>query len=162
MDGERDDLIIRTLRQDDTPRLVKMDREISGRSRQTWYERKVRRALQETDVNISLGAELDGMLVGAMLGSVHYGEFGQPEPVAVLDTLLVDRAFSRQGIATSLLEQLLKNLRALRISRLRTELGWNELELLAFFGRVGFQPVPRLVLELDLMSARLPAEGESA
>jgi GNAT superfamily N-acetyltransferase len=90
------------------------------------------------------------MLVGAMLGSLHYGEFGQPEPLAVLDTVLVDRAFSGQGIATALMEQLVKNLRALRIERLRTEVAWDDHELVAFFSRKGFAPVPRLVLEVDV------------
>lgn len=150
MDGEREDLIIRALRKEDTPRLVKMDKEISGRSRQTWYEQKVERALRGTDVMVSLGAEADGFLVGALLGSVHYGEFGQPEPIAILDTLLVDRSYPRKGIGTALVDQLLKNLRGLRITRLRTEVRWDEFDLLAFFKRVGFEPVPRIVLELDL------------
>jgi predicted N-acetyltransferase YhbS len=150
MEGERSGLTLRTLTAGDTPRLVRMDQAISGRSRQTWYEHKVQRALQETDVKVSLGAEQDGMLVGAILGSVQYGEFGQPEPVAILDTLLVDPSFSGQGIATALLDQLTKNLRGLRIARLRTEVGWKEQDLIGFFARAGFSPVPRLVLELDV------------
>ncbi len=141
---------IRTLRLEDCPRLVKMDLEISGRSRQTWYQGKVRRALDDTDVNISLGAEVDGTLVGALLASVHYGEFGQPEPVAILDTVLVDRSFVRRGIGAALLEQLMLNLVALRIERLRTEVAWDELELMGFFARSGFAPVPRLVLEMPV------------
>ncbi len=153
MEGEREGLmsglVIRTLERRDTPRLVRMDQEISGRRRQAWYERKVERALQETDIRISLGAEMDGFLVGALLGSVFYGEFGQPEPIAVLDTMLVDREFQGRGIAKAMLDQLLKNLRGLRISRLRTEVGWNEVELIAFFEKAGFAPVPRIVLELD-------------
>ncbi len=153
MEGERTDLIIRTLRSGDTPRLVRMDQEISGRSRQAWYEKKVQRALQEADVNISLGAEVDGLLAGALLGSVQYGEFGQPEPIAILDTMLVDKAFARQGIGSAMLEQLLKNLSGLRIARLRTEVAWNELDLIAFFGRSGFVPAPRLVLELDVTAS---------
>jgi predicted N-acetyltransferase YhbS len=150
LEGEREDLIVRALRMDDTRRLVKMDQEISGRSRTKWYEHKVQRALQDADVAISLGAEMDGLLVGALLGSVHFGEFGQPEPLAILDTMLVDRSFGRQGIGSAMLDQLLKNLRGLRISRLRTEVAWNEVELIAFFGKVGFEPTARLVLELDL------------
>jgi predicted N-acetyltransferase YhbS len=150
MEGERDDLIIRALKPEDTPRLARMDQQISGRGRQTWYERKIERSLVDTDVMISLGAEMNGLLVGAILGSLHFGEFGHPEPVAILDTLLVDRDFGRKGIGSALLDQLLKNLRGLRISSLRTEVGWNELELLAFFGKVGFLPVPRLVLEIDV------------
>ena len=154
MDGTRGELIVRTLRQDDCNRLVRMDQEISGRNRRAWYEGKIQRALAETDVRISLGAEIDGILVGALLGSVHYGEFGQPEPVAILDTVLVDRGFERRGVATRMLEQLLLNLSALRIERLRTEVEWNEFELLTFFAKAGFAPVPRLVLELPVAGAR--------
>jgi len=83
---------------------------------------------------------------------LHYGEFGQPEPLAVLDTVLVDREFARQGIATALMVQLVKNLRALRIERLRTEVASDDHELVTFFKRKGFAPVPRLVLEADLLS----------
>jgi GNAT superfamily N-acetyltransferase len=142
--------MIRALRLEDCPRLVKMDLEISGRNRPTWYEGKVRRALDDTDVNISLGAEADGTLVGALLASVHYGEFGQPEPVAILDTVLVDRSFTRRGIGAALLEQARLNLVALRIERLRTEVAWDEFELMGFFARSGFAPVPRLVLEMPV------------
>jgi predicted N-acetyltransferase YhbS len=152
MDGEHGepDVVIRNLTKGDLAALVRIDRQITGRSRQTWYEGKLQRALVGSDVQISLGAEKDGMLVGAMLGSLHYGEFGQPEPLAVLDTVLVDRAYGGQGIATALMGQLVKNLRALRIERLRTEVAWDDHELVAFFSRKGFAPVPRLVLEADL------------
>ena len=140
-------LTVRALRADDCSRLVKMDHDLSGRNRQAWYEGKIRRALDEADVKISLGVEEDGQLVGALLGSVHYGEFGQPEPVAILDTLLVDRRYARRGVGTAMLEQLLLNLSALRIERVRTEVAWDEHELMAFFARAGFAPAPRLVLE---------------
>jgi len=156
MDGEHGDLdiVIRNLTPKDGARLVRMDEQHSGRRRQQWYEGKLQRALKGSDVQISLGCEKDGMLVGALLGSVHYGEFGQAERVAVLDTVLVDREFVRQGIASAMLEQLAKNLRALRIERLRTEVAWDEHEMVAFFAKTDFVPAPRLVLEgkLDEMA----------
>lgn len=102
-------------------------------------------------MNISLGAEVDGgTLVGALLGSLHYGEFGQPEPLAVLDTLLVDPDFAGQGVGRVMMEQLRRNLGALRIERVRTEVGWNEQALIGFLAHEGFAPAPRLVLELDI------------
>lgn len=152
MEQPGEDLVVRALRADDCARLVRMDQALSGRNRSSWYEGKLRRALEEADVRISLGAECDGVLVGALMGSVHYGEFGQPEPVAILDTVLVDPGYSRRGIATTMLETLVRNLAALRIERLRTEVAWDELGLLAFFARSGFAPVPRLVLELPITS----------
>jgi predicted N-acetyltransferase YhbS len=153
MDGERSDLTIRTLSQGDLNRLVRMDEQHTGRRRQAWYEGKLARALAESDVQISLGVEMDGVLVGAVLGSLHYGEFGQPEPSAVLDTVLVDREYHRRGVAAALLSQLVKNLNAFHIERLRTEVAWDEHGLVSFFARMGFTPVPRLVLELDIPRA---------
>jgi ribosomal protein S18 acetylase RimI-like enzyme len=150
MDGERDDLVIRSLTLDDCQRLVRIDEQITGRSRKAWFEGKLKRALRDSDVQVSLGATRDGLLVGAMLASLHYGEFGLPEPTAVLDTVLVDRSFSRQGIASALFDQLVKNLQGLRIERLRTEVAWNDHELVVFFSRKGFNPVPRIVLEAEL------------
>lgn len=156
MDGEHGEyphLIVRTLTRADLPRLVAMDEPSSGRRRSQWFEGKLDRALQDSSVCISLGAESDGLLVGALLGGLQFGEFGLPEPVAILDTILVDDDFRRQGVASAMLDQLQKNLAALRISNVRTEVAWDELDLLAFFGRRGFKPVPRLVLEWPIESA---------
>lgn len=159
--GAGDALIIRALRASDVARLVSMDRQWSGRGRRTWYEGKLQRALADADVNVSLGAEADGTLVGAVMGSVHFGEFGQPEPVAILDTVLVDRGYAGQGVGRAMLEQLLLNLAALRIERLRTEVAWNELDLMGFFASSGFAPAPRLVLERAVPAgADLPRGGD--
>jgi len=147
MEMRSDALTIRLLTERDLDRLVRMDERWTGRNRSLWYERKLRRALQETDIRISLGADADGVLVGALLGSLLYGEFGQPEPVAQVDTILVDGAFAGRGVATALLDQLLRNLSALGIERVRTEVGWEEHELSRFLARRGFTPLPRLVLE---------------
>lgn len=150
MDVQSDTVLVRSLRQEDASRLVRMDLAITGRNRSAWYEGKLKRALADSDVNISLGAEADGCLVGAVLGSLQYGEFGVPEPVAVIDTILVDRGFQHRGVATEILDQLAKNLKALGIERLRTEIAWDEHALAGFLGSKGFAPAPRLVLERDL------------
>ena len=150
MDGNGDGVIIRALRGEDVGRLVRMDEQITGRNRRAWYQGAVERALAGSDLKISLGAEVDETLVGAVLGSLQYGEFGVPEPVAVLDTILVDRGFQGRGIATEILIQLMKNLQALGIERLRTEVAWNEHELAGFLDKNGFAPAARLVLERSL------------
>lgn len=154
MESEENGLTLRALRPSDAPRLIRMDEQIVGRNRTVWYERKLKRAFEESDVNVSIGAEVGGVLVGAMLGSVQYGEFGVPERVAVLDTILVDEGHQGRGIGTAMLEQFCLNLSRLGIDRIRTEVGWNE-ALGTFLGLHGFALAPRLVLER-------PLEGDDA
>ena len=149
-EGESESLTVRTLVPGDAPRLVRIDQRLTGRNRSAWYEGKLKRALGESDVRISLGAELDGFLVGAVLGSLQYGEYGQPEPIAILDTILVDPDCAGRGVGRGLLESLTRNLRAFGIERLRTEVAWDEHALNRFLGKAGFVPAPRLVLELRL------------
>lgn len=149
MEDEENGLILRALRSSDCSRLVRMDERITGRNRTLWYERKLKRALEESDLNVSIGAELGGFLVGAMLGSVQYGEFGVPERVAVLDTIIVDEGHQGRGIGTAMLEEFARNLARLGIERIRTEVGWSE-ALGVFLGLHGFSLAPRLVLERPL------------
>jgi GNAT superfamily N-acetyltransferase len=149
----RDRLVIRTLDETDLDRMVKLDQVWSGKSRRLYLQRKLHRALAEADVRISLGAELDGFLVGAVLGSVSYGEFGSPEPVAVVDTILVDQDVARQGVASVLLEHLLRNLGAFGIETVRTEVSWNDADLVGFLAHNDFIPVPRIVLERRIPTA---------
>lgn len=144
-----DGITLRTLRASDGLRLSRIDERITGRNRSLWYERKLERALRDSDMNISLGAEVDGILVGAVLGSVQYGEFGIPEPVAVLDTILVDSLHSGRGIASAMIEELASNLSRLGVDRIRTEIEWKD-PLSRFLGRHGFELAPVLVLERSL------------
>lgn len=141
---------VRVLTADDHARIVKIDERITGRARGEWYRQRLRRALNESALNLSLGADLDGRLVGALMGTLQYGEFGTPEPVAVLDTIIVDPDYASRGVGRALVDQLVKNLRGLRVERIRTEVDWSERALMGFLARAGFKPVPRLVLELGL------------
>jgi len=149
MEASGDGVILRTLRASDGPRLSRIDERITGRNRRLWYERKLERATRDSDVNVSLGAEVEGILVGAVLGSLQYGEFGIPEPVAVLDTILVDPLYAGRGIAGAMLDELASNLARLGIDRIRTEVCWND-PLNGFLGTHGFALAPVLVLERSL------------
>lgn len=140
------DVTVRTLTKADLGRLVRIDQALVGRNRQKFFEGKLAAALS-SDIRVSMGAEIDGTLVGAILGAVAYGEFGRAEPVAVLDTILVDPASKGRGVGRAMMEQLVKNLAALRIEKIRTEVDWTERELMGYLAHEGFVPAPRLVLE---------------
>jgi ribosomal protein S18 acetylase RimI-like enzyme len=142
--------IVRRLRPADLARVVALDALVTGRERRGYFEHKLATNLLDSSVEVSLGAEVDGSLVGFLLARVWTGEFGATEPVAVLDTLGVHPGFRRHGIGEALLEQLCTNLRGLGVGVLRTEVEWADLDLLRFFHHHGFRPAARVCLDLDL------------
>lgn len=146
---ETDAVLVRELTRADLPRVVKIDRLRSGRSRAEYYERKLQEALGSTP-RISLAAEIDGSVVGFIIGRLYYGEFGLPEPSAVIDSLGVDPEFAKQSVGSALLRQLSMNMRSLGIESIRTEVEWDAHDLVAFLARHDFKPAPRLSLELRL------------
>lgn len=153
--GERstDHVEVRTLSPEDLDWVVRIDREHSGRSRTAYYRLKLAEVEQDTGIRISLAALVKGEPAGFLMGRLYYGEFGAPEPVTLLDSIGVAKAFARQRVARALLDQLIMNLRALGIAKIQTQVDWDQLELLGFFQRAGFQPAPRLCLELDVTRA---------
>jgi ribosomal protein S18 acetylase RimI-like enzyme len=145
-----DTVLVRGLRPEDLEAVIVLDAKIVGRRREEYFKVKLRQNLAETGIKVSLAAEREGCFCGFLLARVFYGEFGTMEPVAVLDTLGVHPDFRQRGVGTALLGQLRKNLTALRVSRLQTEVGWENQELLAFFHREGFRPAARFCLDLDV------------
>ncbi len=149
--GEREErVVVRGLKPEDLEPVIALDAKNTGRRRGEYFRLKLQQNLTETGVKVSLAAEIDDCFCGFLLARVYYGEFGAPEPVAVLDTLGVHPDFRRQGVGRSLMRQLCKNLEGLRVGSLRTEVSWDDPELLGFFHGQGFRPAGRLCLDLDL------------
>jgi ribosomal protein S18 acetylase RimI-like enzyme len=149
--GEQEErVIIRSLRPEDLEQVIAVDAKIIGRRREEYFKTKLEQNLLETGVKVSLAAEYEQCFVGFLLARVYYGEFGAPEPVAVLDTFGVHPDFKRRGIGTTLMEQLCKNLGGLGVNSLQTEVNWDDPSLLVFFQRQGFRPAERFCLDLNL------------
>lgn len=147
-------ITVRGLKPSDLDAVIALDAKNIGRRRDAYFKIKLQQNLQETGIKVSLAAELDGIFAGFLLARVYYGEFGTTEPVAVLDTIGVHPDFRGKGVGDALLEQLTVNLRGLNVTTLRTEVGWDEPELLTFFRHEGFRPAARFCLDLDVTRDR--------
>jgi GNAT superfamily N-acetyltransferase len=152
--GETTDVTVRQLRRSDLEAVIALDAKATGRRREEYFKLKLEQALSDTGIQISLGAELEGIFVGFLLARVYYGEFGSLEPLAVLDTMGVHPDFGRRGVGAALIDQLRTNLLGLSIRTLSTEVSWGNPDLLAFFHHEGFAPAPRFCLDLDLERTR--------
>ncbi|MCA8973702.1 MAG: GNAT family N-acetyltransferase [Planctomycetes bacterium] len=149
-----DSVTVRNLRPRDLDQVILLDSKITGRERTEYFKVKLAQAMSDTGVQVSLAAEVDGQFVGFLLARVYYGEFGTAEQTAVLDTIGVNPNKRGAGVGSALLRQLRQNLIGLGLRDLRTEVSWDDLELLAFFHKSGFRPAPRIGLDLDLVAAR--------
>lgn len=147
---ETDAIPVRTLRESDLNAVVAIDAASSGRRRPRYFELMLERAVKHAALQVSLVAEMDGRVVGFLLATLYYGEFGVAEPTCSLEAIGVDPRYRGRHVGRALMRQLRLNLGALRISTLRTEVAWDDLELLAFFKREGFVLAGRLCLESPL------------
>lgn len=144
------EIVVRGLTPEDLEAVVAIDAKSTGRRREEYFRIKLKQNLTETGIKVSLAAEADGLFRGFLLARVYYGEFGNVEPVAVLDTLGVHPDTRGVGIGQALMEQLVLNLAGLGVPTLRTEVAWEDTQLLGFFQRQRFRPAPRLCLELPV------------
>ncbi|PCJ43292.1 MAG: hypothetical protein COA81_04430 [Alphaproteobacteria bacterium] len=134
----RDQVPCRSLQQQDLAAIIKIDSKIMGYDRTSYYERKMDEILLESGIRVSLVAELDDHVVGFVMARVDFGEFGQTEPSAIIDTLGVDPGYAHKNVGSALLSQLMANLTVLRTDRVRTEVGVNQLALQGFLQNNGF------------------------
>ena len=141
---------VRSLTLADLPSVIGLDREITGQDRSVYLKRKVSEALRKNGVRLSMLAEIDETPAGFIMARVDYGEFGETETEAVLDTIGVDSEFQGQHVGTSLLAQMLSQLSSLRVERVRTMVEWNNATLIAFLDRSGFKPTQDLNFSLSL------------
>jgi ribosomal protein S18 acetylase RimI-like enzyme len=147
---DTDAILVRTMREGDLDAIVAIDALATGRRRPTYFGLMLQRAIGQASLQISLVAELDGRVVGFLIGSLYYGEYGVVEPTASVDAIGVDPRYRGHRVGKAMMRQLRINLGALQISILRTEVDWDDLDLVAFFKSEGFSPAPRLCLETSV------------
>lgn len=151
---DTDSILVRTMKETDLETVVAIDAAASGRRRPRYFSLMLERALRQAALQVSLAAEMDGHTVGFLIASLYYGEYGMTEPTASVDAIAVDARYRGQHVGRALLRQLRLNLSALRVTTLRTEVSWDDFDLLAFFKSEGFAPARRLCLERALDPTR--------
>ena len=143
---------VRNLRHTDLPDVVRIDGLATGRNRPNYFELMLMRALNFAGLQVSLVATIEEQVVGYLIASLYYGEYGITEPSASIDAIAVDPAVRRQRVGHELLEQFRSNAAAIGVTTVRTEVEWDDFDLLAFFSANGFTLAKRTCLELRLPS----------
>ena len=140
---------IRAFKTEDLDAIVKIDERVLGEDRKNYWEKKLT-LMSSQSSQISLVAEVEREVVGFILGDVSGWEFGVPETIGWMDTIGVDPAYQKKGIATALARELIKNLRAIGVRTIYTLVSWDDWDLLQFFHAMGFTRGDMINLELKL------------
>lgn len=150
---------IRGLTIKDLPSIIEIDRKVLGEPRPEYWKRKIEVSEFRPPL-ASLVAEIDGKVIGFILGDVSGWEFGVPDNTGMIETVGVDPAFQRQGIARLLSEELIRSFKLNGVRKINTLVEWNDWDLLQFFYAMGFERGRRVNLEMDLTGQ--PGEKEKA
>ena len=144
-----EDFTIRTLKKDDLNAIVEIDQKVLGENRRNYWEGKLE-LMNRKSSQVSLVVEMNGEVVGFILGDISGWEFGVPETIGWIDTIGVDPAYQKKGLATALAHELIKNLKAVGVKTVYTLVSWNDWDLLQFFHAMGFTRGDMINLELKI------------
>ncbi len=140
---------IRPLKIEDLGSIVTIDEKVLGEKRRDYWEKKLQ-MMGEKASQVSLVAEVQGKVLGFILGDVSGWEFGVPDTVGWIDTIGVDPAHQKKGLATALAKELIQRLKAIGVRTIYTLVSWNDWDLLQFFHVMGFTRGDMINLELKI------------
>jgi len=129
---------IRALEDADIGDITALDEKLMGEYRPEVWERRLGYYLRR-DPESSTVAEVDGRVVGFMLGEVRSGEFGLEEPTGWIEVLGVDPDYRGNAIGRRLAERVLASFAALGAKSVRTLVDEEMAGIGDFFTALGFQ-----------------------
>jgi ribosomal protein S18 acetylase RimI-like enzyme len=149
-------LVLRPLRESDIPSIVTIDERISGRAKPLYWRSKLSRFLlqrpvapETEDALLARVAELDGEVVGFVIGEIRRWEFGLPF-CGWITALGIDPEHQQLGIGRRLLAELLDYYRDKELREIRTIVEWPDGDLLKFFHSMGFARGPFVELQKSI------------
>ncbi|MEK6911522.1 MAG: GNAT family N-acetyltransferase [Candidatus Thermoplasmatota archaeon] len=141
---------IRPLEEKDIPRAVEIESAILGSKRSATLRGSLTAYLAKGDRNACLAAEMDGTLVGFLIGEVRTWDFGEDQEVGWIKIVGIDPAHQGKGIGKALGEALLKYFQEREIRTVRTAVDWDAADMIAYFRSLGFERSGHIGLEKEL------------
>lgn len=134
------EISIRPMLPTDLEAVVDLDARVFGERRPAYFERRLA-ALGRTDVvgqGIGLVAEDSGRVVGLVMGTLAYGEFGFAQITALVDSIAVHPEHQRRGIGRQLSAAFIAEAGLRDAREVYTLVSWNAWDMLRFFDSLGF------------------------
>ena len=140
---------IRPLDELDIDAIVRIDEKIGGQYRPDFWEQRVAFYLRR-DPEASRVAEVDGKVVGFMLGDVRAGEFGIDKPSGWIERFGIDPDFRGRDLGKQMFNEIVSHFRAEGAATVRTLADGRETSVVGFLKALGFAPSVLQALEIPL------------
>ncbi len=140
---------IRALDYGDLDAIVEIDKLVLGKERPEYWNMKIELSENRSPMS-SIVAELDGKVVGFIMGDASGWEYGVPDTVGWIDTIGIHPDYQKKGIARFLFKEMAANLQKVGVDTIYTFVNWKEWDLLHFFDKMGFKKGDMVHIELKL------------
>lgn len=140
---------VRALDELDIGSIVEIDERITGIYRPEVWERRVAYYLRR-DPESSQVAEVDGRVVGFMLGDVRAGEFGIEQPSGWIERFGIHPDHRGRDLGRLMFEAITRHFAAEGATTVRTLVDDGEAGVSGFLAALGFVPSPLKALEIRL------------
>ena len=98
----------------------------------------------------ALVAEMEGKVVGFILGDASGWEYGVPENIGWIDMIGVDPSYQKKGVAKMLIEEIINYMKKVGVDTVYTLVNWRDWGLLQFFDAMGFSRGDMINLEFKI------------
>src|SRR5947207_6334168 len=139
---------VRPLDELDIGSIVAVDEKITGIYRPEVWEQRVGYYLRR-DPESSQVAEVDGLVVGFMLGDVRAGEFGLEEPSGWIERFGIHPDFRGRDLGKQMFDAIVAHFRAQGATSVRTLVDEKETSVVGFLKALGFAPSALQALEIS-------------
>lgn len=151
---------LRPLAAGDLDAVVAIDASISGRTRRSYFERRLAMALAEPALHAQYAVDDQGSLVGYVLGRVLEGEFGRIEPAMRLEVIGVAQQARGHGVGLALERAIEDASRRRGLNEMRTGASWRDHQMLRFLEAAGYRLGRNHVVDCAIAEARLGSSDE--
>ena len=148
----------RPLEPRDLEAVVAIDAQLAGRTRRSYFERRLRAAQARPELHRQFAVDDGGGLAGYVLARKLAGEFGREAPALRLEVIGVRPDEQGHGVGHALMAALEGAAPAEGIGEIRTSAAWRDHRILRFLVAAGFELGRNQVLECTVHSGRLGAE----
>jgi ribosomal protein S18 acetylase RimI-like enzyme len=145
-------IYVRSLETRDVATIANIEERVNGTARPQYWQKRIEISEAIRPHWTSLIAEVDNRVVGFLFGRAGELEFGLPGTVAWVETIGVDPAYRRRGVAKELLDDFVSSAEDHGIKTIFTLISANQPEMQQFFSRLGFVNGKMLHYQKDVSS----------